>query len=186
MRAVPVAGGLRQAGRGRCAGPRRRALFLPGLLPGILVVMLAEPAMAADEIRGQGTVLSGNEITVGTKTVTLFGITAPGLKDLCEINDAKLKCGIVAWAELIKLADGQPVSCDSEELPAGETPAKAEKPAVFATCYIGETDLNEAMVRSGWAKAARQQSDRYEVDENDAKESGRGLWSDHARSGGGR
>lgn len=109
MRAVPVAGGLRQAGRGRCAGPRRRALFLPGLLPGILVVMLAEPAMAADEIRGQGTVLSGNEITVGTKTVTLFGITAPGLKDLCEINDAKLKCGIVAWAELIKLADGQQI-----------------------------------------------------------------------------
>lgn len=180
--AVPVAGGLRQGRRERWAGPRRRALLIPGLM----IVLLAEPAMGADEIRGQGTVLSGNEITVGTKTVTLFGISAPGLKDLCEIDDAKLKCGIVAWAELIKLADGQSVSCDSEESPAGQTPAKAGKLAVFATCYIGEMDLNEAMVRSGWARAARQQSDRYEVDENDAKESGRGLWSNHARSGGRR
>jgi endonuclease YncB( thermonuclease family) len=144
--------------------------------------MLAGPAWAADEIRGQGTVLSGNEITVGTKTVTLFGISAPGLKDLCEINEAKLKCGVVAWAELIKLADGQPISCDSEELPPGAPPPGGDKPAVLATCYIGETDLNEAMVRSGWAKAAPQQSDRYEVDETDARESGRGLWADQARN----
>jgi endonuclease YncB( thermonuclease family) len=147
-----------------------------------LLVLLAGPAWAADEIRGQGTVLSGHEITVGAKTVTLFGISAPGLKDLCEINEAKLKCGVVAWAELIKLADGQPISCDSEELPPGAPPPGGDKPAVLATCYIGETDLNEAMVRSGWAKAAPQQSDRYEVDETDARESGRGLWADQARN----
>jgi endonuclease YncB( thermonuclease family) len=148
--------------------------------------MLAAPATAADEIRGQGTVLSGSEITVGTKTVTLFGISAPGLKDLCEINEAKLKCGVVAWAELIKLADGQPISCDSEELPPGAPPPGGDKPVLLATCYIGETDLNEAMVRSGWAKSAPQQSDRYEVDETDAKESGRGLWADQARNARGR
>lgn len=161
---------------------RPRAL----LLRGALLVILAEPAAAADEIRGQGNVLSGNEIVVGTKTVTLFGISAPGLKDLCEINEVKLKCGIVAWAELIKLADGQQVSCDSEELPQGVAPPKSEKPATFATCYIGETDLNEAMVRSGWARAVPEQSDRYEVDETDAKESGRGLWAGQAKGARGR
>lgn len=175
--AVPVSGGLRDA------GSRPRALILRGTL----IAMLAGPAMAADEIRGQGTVLSGNEITVGTKTVTLFGMAAPGLKDLCEINEAKLKCGVVAWAELIKLADGQPVSCDSEELPPGAPPPpSADKPVVLATCYIGETDINEAMVRSGWARSVPEQSDRYEVDENDARESGRGLWADQARNTGGR
>ncbi|MEM9682616.1 MAG: thermonuclease family protein, partial [Pseudomonadota bacterium] len=48
---------------------------------------------------------------------------------------------------------------------------------VYATCYIGETDVNEAMVRSGWARAVRDQTDRYEVDEVDAKESRRGIWA---------
>jgi endonuclease YncB( thermonuclease family) len=176
MMAVPVSGGLRDTGSGPCAF----------ILLGTLLVMLSGSAVAADEIHGQGTVLSGNEITVGAKTVTLFGISAPGLKDICEINEAKVKCGIVAWAELIKLADGQSISCDSEELPPGSPPVKSEKPVVLATCYIGETDLNEAMVRSGWAKAAPQQSDRYEVDETDARESGRGLWADQGRSAGGR
>ncbi len=177
---VPVAG---MPPKGRSAkGVRPRAGAL--LLCGVLFVSLGGTSRAADEIRGDGTVLSGNEIQVGTKIVRLFGISAPGLQDLCEINEAKMKCGIVAWAELIKLADGQQISCDAEELPAGVAPPKSDKPFVFGTCYIGETDLNEAMVRSGWAKAVVPQTDRYEVDESDAKESRRGLWSNQAKPGG--
>jgi endonuclease YncB( thermonuclease family) len=183
MMTIPFAGGRRLARPVRPWHGQRPAALL---LRSVLLVMLTEPALAADEIRGPGNVLSGNEITVGTKTVTLFGISAPDLKDTCEINEAKIKCGVVAWAELVKLADGQQVSCDSEELPVGVAPPKSDKPVILATCYIGETDLNEAMVRSGWARAAPKQSDRYEVDENDAKESGRGLWANHTKSAGGR
>lgn len=142
---------------------------------GALIALLAVPALAADDIRGEANVISGNEIVVGKKTVRLFGISAPDLKESCEVNEAAIKCGIVAWAELIKLADGQLVSCDHEDLPAGT--AAADKSVELGTCYIGETDLNEAMVRSGWANAVPEQTDRYEVDEADAKDSGRGLWS---------
>jgi endonuclease YncB( thermonuclease family) len=162
-------GELMGGGGGRSAGVRCGRLFVHGAL----LALLASPALAADEIRGEANVVSGNEVVVGKKTVRLFGIVAPGLKDMCEVNEAKIKCGVVAWAELIKLADGQPISCDREELPAGAT---GDKAAEYGTCYIGETDINEAMVRSGWASAAPDQSDRYEVDENDARESGRGLW----------
>ncbi len=125
-------------------------------------------ALAAEEIRGEAKIISGNEIRVGKRAVRLFGIRAPGLDDLCAVGDAKIRCGVVAWAELIKLADGRHVSCDVESR-TGE--------AIFATCYISEADLNEALVRSGWAKAAPDQTDRYAVDETDAKESQRGLWS---------
>jgi len=145
------------------------------LVRGALLALLSVPALAADEIRGEANVISGNEIVVGKKTVRLFGVSAPDLKETCDVNEAKIKCGIVAWAELIKLADGQIVSCDHEDLPEG-APA-AEKSVEFGSCYIGETDLNEAMVRSGWANAVLEQTDRYEVDEADAKESGRGLWT---------
>lgn len=133
-------------------------------------------AAAAEEIRGQAAVLSGNEVVVGKKPVRLFGIAAPGPKDECRINDAEMKCGIVAWAELIRLADGQSISCDREEVPAG-APGGGDDTTVYATCYIGETDVNEAMVRSGWARAVREQTDRYEVDETDARESRRGIWA---------
>jgi endonuclease YncB( thermonuclease family) len=154
------------------------------LLGGALLLSLGAAARAADEIHGDATVISGNEIQVGKRIVRLFGIVAPGLQDTCDINEAKMKCGIVAWAELIKLADGQEVSCDAEELPAGVAPPKSDMPFVFGTCYIGETDLNEAMVRSGWARAVLPQTDRYEVDESDAKDSRRGLWSNQVKSGG--
>lgn len=145
------------------------------ILGGALTALLAMPALAADEIKGEANVVSGNEILVGKRTVRLFGIAAPELKETCEINDAQVKCGIIAWAELIQLADGQVVSCDKEELPPGIT--APDKSVEYATCYVSEADLNEAMVRSGWASAVTEQTDRYEVDEADAKESRRGLWA---------
>lgn len=143
----------------------------------VAVVALAGAAGAAwaDEFKGEANAISGNEIEVGKRKVRLFGISAPELKEICEINDAKVKCGIVAWSELIKLVDGQLISCDTEELPPGA--AVPEPGATYATCYIGETDVNEAMVRSGWASAVPEQTDRYEVDETDARQSERGFWA---------
>ena len=141
-----------------------------GLAIAVVATSFGWIAMAAEEIRGEATVISGNEIRMGKRAVRLFGITAPGLDDMCTVGDAKIRCGIVAWAELIKLADGRHISCDVET-------KNAE--AIFATCYISEADLNEALVRSGWAKAVPEQTDRYVVDETDAKESRRGLWSNY-------
>lgn len=164
----------------------------------VLAVLLVPPAVqAADEIRGNAKISSGNELVVGKRKVWLYGIRAPALDETCENNQAEFRCGVVAWAELIKLADGQFVSCDLEPA-ASRKEAAAEKNAdddktpppdspdppivlppntVFATCYLGETDLNEALVRSGWAKAVPAHTDRYVVDENDARESQRGLWA---------
>lgn len=162
------------------------------------LILFAGPAVqAADEIRGNAKITSGNELVVGKRTVWLYGIRAPSLEESCQNNQAEFRCGVVAWAELIKLADGQFVSCDlepaaSRKEAAAEKTADSDKTAmpdtrepaielppntVFATCYLGETDLNEALVRSGWAKAVPAHTDRYVVDENDARESRRGLWA---------
>jgi endonuclease YncB( thermonuclease family) len=153
----------------------------------VLCMTLTAPSVA-QEIRGNAKVISGNQITVGKRTVRLFGIAAPGLEDICTIGDVKMRCGIVAWSELIKLADGQYLSCDIEKMPPdAPVAAEASKPEVkpamkYATCYIGETDLNEALVRSGWAKTVLSQTDRYQVDETDARESKRGLWAKSVKS----
>jgi len=156
-----------------CAMGRWRAAGIACVVAGAVMAQ-AGMALAAEEIRGEAKVVSGNEIQVGKRTVRLFGMAAPGLEETCTVGDAKFRCGVVAWAELIKLADGHQISCDVE-LKEGET--------VFATCYLSEADLNEALVRSGWARAVPQQSDRYVVDEADAQESQRGLWADYTPTG---
>lgn len=183
--------------------PRSTRRPRSSVVAGFMVLCLTLPMPSvAQEIRGNAKVVSGNQIIVGKRTVRLFGIAAPGLEDICTIRDVKMRCGIVAWSELIKLADGQYLSCDIEKLPpdkpvAAESPKPEEKPVnaiaaesattpdpamKYATCYIGETDLNEALVRSGWAKTVLSQTDRYQVDETDARESKRGLWANSAKS----
>ena len=141
---------------------------LPAALACAVFVLASMPA-TGEELRGFASVQSGNQILIGKRIVRLFGIKAPSKGDVCEIEEAKMKCGIVAWSELIRLADGRHVSCDIE--------LKKKNQPDFASCYVGERDVNEGMVRSGWAKAVRQQTDRYVVDEDDAKNFKRGLWA---------
>ena len=141
---------------------------LPAALACAVFVLASMPA-AGEEFRGFASVQSGNQILIGKRIVRLFGIKAPGKNDICQIEEAKMKCGVVAWSELIRLADGWHVSCDIE--------LKKINGPDFATCYVGELDVNEGMVRGGWAKAVPQQTDRYVVDEEDAKNFKRGLWA---------
>ena len=73
-------------------------------------------------------------------------------------------------AALIKIADGVFLSCDIENV------TSKTAGIIYATCYAGEHDIAEEHVRSGWAKAYVEQTDRYKVDEDDARQSNRGLW----------
>jgi endonuclease YncB( thermonuclease family) len=132
------------------------------------VLFAATHAWAA-EINGIAEVRSANEMAVNGTVVRLFGVHAPANDERCEFTDRKYRCGIIAWAELIKLADGQDVSCDVE--------SGTEDGHPLATCYLGERDINEALVRSGWAEA-RVDIGRYQVDQNEARRARRGLWAE--------
>ena len=76
---------------------------------------------------------------------------------------------------MIQLADGWHLSRNIE--------LKVEGAADFATYYTGERDINEGIVRSGWAKSIRKQTDRYVVDEDNARASKRGLWAKSSPGG---
>ena len=62
-----------------------------------------------------------------------------------QLEEAKMKCGIAAWAQLIQLTNGWHLSCNVE-LPVNDA-------ADFVTCDSDERDINEGMVRRGRAKA---------------------------------
>ena len=150
-----------------------RSFFALSLFLIFVAVTLQSSPADSEEFSGFASVQSGNQILIGKRVVRLFGIRAPQRDDICQIGEQHMKCGVVAWSELIRLADGWHVSCDIE--------LKAKDGTDYATCYIGERDVNETMVRSGWAKAMRKQTNRYVVDEDDAKNFNRGLWASAKR-----
>ncbi len=150
-----------------------RSIFALSLFLIFVAVTLKGSPANSEEFSGFASVQSGNQILIGKRVVRLFGIRAPQRDDICQIGEQHMKCGVVAWSELIRLADGWHVSCDIE--------LKAKDGTDYATCYIGERDVNETMVRSGWAKAMRKQTNRYVVDEDDAKNFNRGLWASAKR-----
>ena len=47
----------------------------------------------------------------------------------------------------------------------------------IATCWLGDTNLNETMVATGQAVAYRKYSKRYVAAESEAKAAGLGLWA---------
>lgn len=147
----------------------RRAERAAAWLSAALLLCPAGAAGAA-ELLGTALVLSGDELRVDQRRVRLFGVRAPAPAAVCDIDGLRVQCGAVALGELVKLADGHHVSCDLESDDPKKEPA-------LATCYVDETDLNEAMVRSGWARMAKEETDRYAVDEADARDAGRGLWA---------
>lgn len=139
----------------------------------LAILAAATPLVAtharAAELNGVAEVRSGNEVVVGGTVVRLFGLHAPANDERCKFSDGKYRCGIIAWAELIKLADGRDLSCDIE--------SGTEDGHPLATCYLGERDVNEALVRTGWAEA-RADIDRYQVDQAEARRARRGLWAE--------
>ena len=139
----------------------------------LTVVAVAMPAAAlAEEITGVARVRSGNEITIGNASLRLYGVAAPGPDMLCDAGDGDIQCGIVAWAELIGLADGKELSCDIER--------RDKEKGLIATCYFGERDINEALVSSGWAEAD-DTVERYQVEQEEARRARRGMWAGKVR-----
>jgi endonuclease YncB( thermonuclease family) len=142
-----------------------------GLAATLGLTATAQLSMAQNqEIRGIATALDGGRLSIEGRKVRLFGIEAPAKAQKCEINAAVTRCGIVAWAALIRRAEGVYLSCDIE------AKSKPTPGHIVATCYAGEHDIGEYLVRSGWAKAVRAETERYKVDEEDARQAERGLW----------
>lgn len=140
----------------------------------LLSLAVLGPAVqaGAEEINGIAEVRSGSELVLGDTIVRLYGLEAPATDDKCDLIEGRYHCGIVAWAELIKLADGRALSCDIESRTDDGLPA--------VTCYLGERDINEALVRSGWAEAQGDVA-RYEVEQAEARRARRGLWAERIR-----
>ena len=114
-------------------------------------------------------VIDGDTIHIGKIKYRFFGIDAPEIKQICEKDNTKIQCGVIAKNVLKnKIAD---------KIPECIVKDKDRYQRLVAECFIGKESLSRFMVREGYAVAYTQYSKDFIDDEKYAKENKLGIWS---------
>jgi endonuclease YncB( thermonuclease family) len=119
-------------------------------------------------VAGPATVIDGDTIVVAGERIRLQGIDAPELHQTCTAYGQERPCGQTAAERLRGRLRGQQVDC------IGYARDRYER--LLAVCYFGGEDLNERIVREGWALDFRRYSADYLRAEAEAKRAGAGIW----------
>lgn len=146
----------------RRLGDLLATLAMLGLLTIVVARMPATPP--TETLQGPAWVVDGDSLMLGGVRIRLKGIDAPELDQICENNGVAYQCGRQAREALAKLVGGGGVTCDSY--------GHDRYGRTLARCRIGATQLNRAMVETGWAVAYGD----YEAQEAQARKAGRGIW----------
>ena len=114
-------------------------------------------------------VIDGDTIHIGKLKYRFFGIDAPEIKQICEKDNTKIQCGVIAKSVLKnKIAD---------KIPECIVKDKDRYQRLVAECFIGKESLSKFMVREGYAVAYVQYSKDFIEDEKYAKQNKLGIWS---------
>ena len=133
----------------------------------LIFVFFLSTILIASEKKIQ--VIDGDTIHIGKLKYRFFGIDAPEIKQICEKDNTKIQCGVIAKSVLKnKIAD---------KIPECVVKDKDRYQRLVAECFIGKESLSRFMVREGYAVAYSQYSKDFIEDEKYAKENKLGIWS---------
>jgi endonuclease YncB( thermonuclease family) len=114
-------------------------------------------------------VIDGDTIHIGKLKYRFFGIDAPETKQICERDNIKIQCGVIA-KNVLKNKIG-------DKVPECIVKDNDHYQRLVAECFIGKESLSRFMVREGYAVAYTQYSKDFINDEKYAKENKLGIWS---------
>ena len=146
----------------------------------IIIFLIFVSNLTAEEISGIPKIIDGDTVHINNYKFRLEGIDAPEMKQQCKKESFKISstigfsfykdysCGKVSKAKLKAKINGSKIKCVST--------SKDRYKRYIATCFKGEINLNQWMVRNGYAIAYRRYSKKYVPDEEFAKEKKLGLW----------
>jgi endonuclease YncB( thermonuclease family) len=133
-----------------------------------MVMFILDGAKAAD-VAGVARVIDGDTLEIGKTKIRLFGIDAPEGKQMCTLEGNPWNCGQDAKKALVDLIGDRPVTCRQHDIDRYRR--------IVGVCFIENLrDVNEAMVRQGWALAYRQYSRDYVSAEAHAQRERAGIW----------
>jgi len=148
--------------------PLRRLfdLVLVALLFALLALLAARlnTRPPGDILAGSAYVIDGDTISIGGSHIRLKGIDAPELAQDCGGAPATA-CGRTARQALVQLVGGRDVRCEAS--------GRDKYDRTLATCYVGGTNINRAMVEAGQAVAYGD----YHDAEAQAQRARKGLWA---------
>jgi len=120
-------------------------------------------------ISGQAKIIDADSFFIGKSEIRLFGIDAPEGKQYCETADKKdYACGRASSKALRNFVQNKSLDCHVRTWDRYDR--------AVSVCFLGKTDLNEWLVRGGWALAYRKYSRDYVQAENSAEQHARGIW----------
>ncbi|WP_075533837.1 thermonuclease family protein [Candidatus Pelagibacter communis] len=146
----------------------------------IIIFLIFVSKATAEEISGIPKIIDGDTVHINNYKFRLEGIDAPEMKQQCKKESLKISstigfsiykdysCGQVSKAKLKSKINGSKIKCIFT--------SKDRYKRYIATCFKGEINLNQWMVRNGYAIAYRRYSEKYVSDEDFAKEKKLGLW----------
>jgi endonuclease YncB( thermonuclease family) len=124
---------------------------------------------AFSDVIGKAYVTDGDTVKVGDVRVRLHGIDAPEQKQKCWKGGQAWLCGQESTKTLNTLINNQIITCK------GDTTDQYGR--LIAVCYLKTTDLNAAIVEAGMAVASRKYSIQYVLNEQNARQKHKGMWT---------
>jgi endonuclease YncB( thermonuclease family) len=135
----------------------------------LLVAILSAIAVQAQaDVTGTAQVIDGDTIVIAGEHIRLQGIDAPETDQPCTVYGQQWSCGRSAADWLKDYLRGRKVECVGH--------ARDRYGRLLAVCYTGGEDINDRLVREGWALDYRKYSTDYLDAEAEAKRRGAGLW----------
>lgn len=123
-----------------------------------------------ESVTGLPLVLDGDTVDFNGVRVRLFGIDAFERDQLCEREDgSRYACGQMARESLIRAIDNAPLTCTRKDVDMYGR--------MVGVCRGREGDVSAWVVADGYALAYRRYSMDYVGEEDEARESRRGVWS---------
>lgn len=122
---------------------------------------------------GTALVVDGDTIEIAGQRVRLEGIDAPELAQTCETATGQSwPCGRSSVAALKRLISSKPISCEQR--------GQDKYRRVLAVCIADGRNINEAMVRDGFAWAFVKYSNEFDQAELKARAAKSGVWQGRA------
>ena len=125
-------------------------------------------AFSKEKILGKAIIIDGDTIHIGKNKIRLHGIDAPEYRQTCTIDKEMWNCGIESKIALENFILTKEVNCEIIDVD--------QYRRFVGICFLENQNINQYMVRNGWAIAYRYYSDDYIDQEEKAKQKKLGIW----------
>jgi endonuclease YncB( thermonuclease family) len=133
-----------------------------------LIFFFNNNILFAKNIIGIPKIIDGDTIYIDKDKIRLHGIDAPEKDQDCTFQEKKWACGKQSTIELKKMINNQIIKCVSKSIDIYKR--------YLAVCSVNRVNLNQNMVKQGWAVAYRYYSLDYITEEKYAQDNLLGIW----------